>query len=281
MPIFAMQRGLLNNIAVPLLLMALVFGFELIGNSGLARANGFSNELQQLQQKNPQQFGRESIVGAYEQLIKDYPTHPDRAQAMLDLASLWMLENPKKKIDQNKKASVLWLRKACKAARPGTKDWLDAMFRLEGEIRWEKPEEGRSILAEITKNAPDSSVEAHALYALQGIAAHEKKYDEAEKISETLQRWYRDPSHVLKDIDRKSDTDGWIQSSGSDMIMTWAHRHGTPKAERIAKIKAFADEHSQSQGIDRARGVAIKLLENKANDPLDSKEAPQANQSSQ
>ena len=54
----------------------------------------FTARVQVLQNQDVQKVGWDALVKGYEQLLKDHPARPDRAGAMLALASLWQVTNP-------------------------------------------------------------------------------------------------------------------------------------------------------------------------------------------
>lgn len=202
----------------------------------VARADSFQDELVVFEGQPLMEVGRDAKVAAYEKLIKHYPDHPDRAKAMLQLASVWQCKVFEQEIAPDHKEAIRWLREARATAPQGSKNWCEAMLRLADELQPDRREEGRRVLQELIEHALDSNVEVHGLYALQLLEQGAKRLDEAERICIQIQDWLSDPAHLPKGMLEKGETFRWMQNSARAMMFAWAEMHDVPKVHRAAKI---------------------------------------------
>ena len=231
--------------------------------AGTARDDPFLDKLRFLEEQDVKKVGRDAKVAGYEQLLREYPAHPERAKAMLLLASLWQITNPKLKLKPNPQVAIRWLREACEAASEGSPDWFEARFRLVGHIKMEKPDEARRILHDLIEQAPGPVIEVRALYYLQVIAIREKDFDKAEEICRTLQHWDADPDNLPEGMLEKGKVFSWMQWSASSMMTAWA-KMDLPKAERAAKIAAFGEIFDPHPYIQIRQERALESLERRS-----------------
>src|SRR5262249_29347048 len=119
--------------------------------------------------------------------LEKYPEHPDRAAAMYEIANAWQWNGPDFK--QDPAQEIEWLRTTCGAARPGTRLWFEARFRLYGALWWTAPDDAQTALDEILENNPDPVQEVRAWYQKQNLAISQKDEEEAERICRMLQGW--------------------------------------------------------------------------------------------
>jgi hypothetical protein len=88
------------------------------GGAGLA--DPFTEAMDRLSKQNVSAFGRDAMVSAYERLLRDYPDHPDRAKAMLELQGHWQQSDPRLGIKPDEEKQHEWVRRAFAAAPEGS-----------------------------------------------------------------------------------------------------------------------------------------------------------------
>jgi len=225
-----------------------------------SNADSFTDDLQLLQKQNVQKVGRDALVKGYEQLLKDHPTHPDRAKAMLALASLWQFTDPGLGIKADSKEEIRWLREACKNAAEGSDDWFKSRFWLEGEICIQHPDEANRILDDLMQHAPDDVVKVRSLFNKQVVAVDQKHLREAEAIFLRLQDWDIHSNDMPKEMFKKGKVFQQIQSSARLMMMTTAGLN-IPKAERKAKIEELVDKCRHTKHAQMSAEAALQYME--------------------
>jgi hypothetical protein len=256
------RRNLTQTGEIEMRCLAMATFFLSAASGGVGLADAFTDAMEGLSQQNEQEVGRDAMVAAYERLLRDYPEHPDRAKAMLQLQSLWQRSNPRLGIKPDEEKQNDWVRRAYEAAPSGSETWFEAGFRHASVLTRKDPEEAKKLLQRLYEQAPDAVYQTKALWHLQGVARSQRDLAEAERICLILQHWTRDKKGLPKEMLRKEDVFAWIQESASDMMMQYAELP-EPKAKRIARINDFV-EHHVSVGVkvsDRNRDRIFAYLD--------------------
>lgn len=204
--------------------------------------NDFSKEMKRLETLNASEVGRDVIVVGYEELLKKFPDHPKRAQAMLKLASVWGITVPERQIQADEEKLIAWVRQAREAAVKGSDDWLKAQFWLAARVRWKNSEEARHLLEEIEQVKPGPVIETQMLVQLQEVALFENKFEEAEKICIRLQEWDSDPARMPEKLFDKGQIYFNQQQSASSIMNHWMSH--LPRAESERKLHEFVEKYS-------------------------------------
>jgi hypothetical protein len=95
-------------------------------SGGVGLADEFTEAMDRLSKQNVSEVGRDAMVSAYERLLRDYPDHPDRAKAMLELQGLWQQSDPRLGIKADEEKQNDWVRRAFAAAPDGSEIWFEA-----------------------------------------------------------------------------------------------------------------------------------------------------------
>jgi hypothetical protein len=211
-------------------------------SGGVGLADAFTESMGHLSKQNVLEVGRDAMVSAYERLLRDYPNHPDRAKAMLELRSLWQVFDPQRGDEPDEEKQNDWVRRAYDAAPFGSETWFVAGFGHASVLTRKDPKEAKKLLQLLYEQAPDAVYQTKALWHLQGVARRQGDLAEAERICLILQHWTRDKKGLPKEMLRKGDAFAWIQESARDMMMQYAELPES-KAKRIARINDLVDNH--------------------------------------
>ena len=124
------------------------------GGAGLTGA--FTEAMDRLSKQNVSAIGRDAMVSAYERLLRDYPDHPGRAKAMLELQGLWQQSDPRPGINPDEEKQDYWVRRAFAAAPDGSEIWFEAGFRYASALTWKDPKKAKMLLKRLYVRAPDT-----------------------------------------------------------------------------------------------------------------------------
>ena len=97
-------------------------------SGGAGFADAFTEAMDRLSKQNVTPVGRDAMVSAYERLLRDFPDHPDRAKAMLQLQGLWQQSDPQRGIKPDEEKQNDWVRRAFAAAPDRSEIWLRRDF---------------------------------------------------------------------------------------------------------------------------------------------------------
>ena len=205
------------------------------------RFDEFNARVFVLQRWRALETGRSQLIAAYQQLLRRFPDHPDRAAAMYEIANAYQWSGSDYKPDDAKETE--WLRKACAAAHAETPLWFEARFRLQSKLRRTSPDDAQQLLEEILANDPGALNEVKAWYGKQKLALDQNDDAEAERICRMLLDW-------MSRTD-KQPTDKWelqhyyshIRQSGRAMLNHWERQHSVPLTEREAKIDSLEKDY--------------------------------------
>lgn len=242
--------------------MAIVAVLLSAGSGGAGFADPFTEAMDRLSKQNVSAIGRDAMVSAYERLLRDYPDHPDRAKAMLELQGLWQQSDPRLGIKPDEEKQHEWVRRAFAAAPDGSEIWFEAGFRHASALTWKDPKKAKMLLKRLYVRAPDAVNQTKALCHLQRVARRERDLAEAERICLILQHWTRDKKELPAEMLRMGQVFEWIQASASEMMTQYAELR-EPKARRIERINSLVDNHV-SVGVevaDRSRMQMFEYLE--------------------
>ena len=109
-------------------LLTFVAFFLAMSSGSVVRADAFDEAMAYLSKQDVRQVGREAMISAYEDLLRNHPDHPDRARAMLELQGLWQISDPTLGIKADEEKQNYWVRRAHEAAQLGVKSGLSPGF---------------------------------------------------------------------------------------------------------------------------------------------------------
>ena len=240
---------------------------------GVLLADSFTQDLEYLASQSETIVGRDAKVEAYTQLLEDYPDHPERARAMLEIASLWQTSNPDLKVSPDPKMEIEWLRRASLSATSGSELWIECRFRLANRICFDNPDESKRMFSEILTEALKPIDELRANHGLQLVARLKGEFDEAERLCIVIQEWRSvNESRMPPDALSQGNIFEVMEQSALDMMMTWAEMSNLGKADRIQRIDSFASKYEGRRDIVASRERALsflKSLEEKLGKPVE------------
>lgn len=224
----------------------------------IVQADEFADKLEQLESQVVAQVGRDVLLNAYQELLDKYPQHPGRAKAMLQVANLWQIDVPNKKVAHDREKELAWLKRSRSETKVGDALWLETGFRIAGCLEWSKPGEAKKVLSGILDHANNFITSAKAYYELQTMACREKDYAEAERICRMLQEWMSDQTRQPEAMFQKGQFFEVIQASASSMMIAWAEMDA-PTEVRRKKIDGLLVVFPR-QYMERAHERAIEHL---------------------
>src|SRR5262249_29570817 len=151
-------------------LMAIMTVLLSAASGGVGLADAFTEAMDRLSKQNVSEMGRDAMVSAYERLLRDFPDHPDRTKAMLQLQGLWQQSDPQRGIKADEEKQNDWVRRAYEAAPFGSEVWFEAGFRHASVLTWKDPKGAKKLLQRLYERAPDAVYRTKALCHLQRVA---------------------------------------------------------------------------------------------------------------
>ncbi len=207
------------------------------------RYNEFTARVFLLQRLGVLLVGRDQLVALYEDLLKRFPTHPDRALAMYELAGLWQQGIPDSTEAPDSLKESSWLREACAAAREGTPTWYESRFRLQASLHHASPEESLQILDEIQAHNPGPVEDVRAWNERVTIALSADNEELAEDICRRLHDRMGQQENQPEDKRELGDYYSYIQSSAYSLLSYWFHQQQFRGVDRQAKIEALVNDY--------------------------------------
>lgn len=199
--------------------------------------------LEHLSRHPISRVGREAWVQAYEDVIRDFPSNPGVAEAMLRVGNMYASTKiPELNILPDECKALEWFRRAAGTATVGSDLWVQAKLHISGILRRSDRTASRECIAEIQQIRRDSLTLARAESALQSIAITEGNLREAELHCVRLLDWYADKERIPKNDFDKMEVDGMIRAAGSFMIETYRQAQ-LSASERYGLILNLMREH--------------------------------------
>lgn len=215
----------------------------------------FDKRLNSLQRANPETRGRDNLVAAGERLLSDFPDHPRRAEAMLRIAELYGLANPKAGCEENLPKSVEWFGHAVDAAKVGDDVWCKANLGVSNSLRRytsgrSELTESRAALTAVAKEAASQVMRLRAEYELIQQCKFERNPLGIENQAKLVLDWKEPAGAGAKD---KKAFHGFKVAAAQELVLlaqnasygeslTPASLAGS-KEQRTAYVRALAEKY--------------------------------------
>lgn len=208
-----------------------------------AKYNEFTARVFVLNHQRMDEIGRDELIAEFERLLRRFPNHPDRAEAMYAIANCWDCSDPPRGRQPELEKSLDWLTRAVAATHRDRKLWYETRFMLASRRFQESPDAAHRILDEVFEAKPGPVLEVRAWGLRHTILLHQGSEERAERIC-------RDLHQRMGDARRENFAGAYelgefydsIQTTGYHMLLHWSQSSNRPWPERQAKIRSFCND---------------------------------------